>query len=270
MTTERDQLMLMLKMPGGKSEDDKFEDAKRFLPILLIRFPDYSDFQLHDIITKLKEADLIDRKAVIDCQNQIIRLLSDNHFAETGTNNLQLKLTEKGRIEKQRINEYIEIEKRKREVSPEQYLFNDYMNATIEFMRNETNPQTWASIWFQLKGNYPHIPLHEVISELSRLNIIRTGFDSKGKETYLLLQPAKKQIENLPKEYIGNPYDFFLTEEERKQNESFEKHNLELQKLRDEVFDYREKWQREKKQYLIALITAIITTIGLILTLLLK
>lgn len=254
-------------MPGGKTDDEKFEDAKRFLPVLLVRFPDHGDFQLHDIITKFMDADPSDRKAMIDCQNQLKRLLDDNNFVKQGTFNLQLQLTDSGRAEKKRLIEEADIEKRKREVSPEQFSFNDYMNVTIELLRNQTMPLTYALIWHELKSNYPHVSLHEVFAELTRLDLTKTGFDTRGKETYLLHQPIKKQIENLPNDFIGKPYEFFLTEEERKHNESVEKHNLELQKLRDEVFDYRTKWEREKKQYRIALVVAVIEAIGLILSL---
>lgn len=257
-------------MPGGKTDDEKFEDAKRFLSILLVRFPDHGDFQLHDIITKFKDADPVDRKAMIDCQNQLKRLLDDNNYVRQGTFNLQLQLTDIGRAEKKRLLEEADIEKRKSEVSPEQYSFNDYMNASIELLRNQTMPLTYALIWHGLKNNYPHVSLHEIFAELIRLDLTKTGFDSKAKETYLLRQPIKKQIENLPGNFIGKPYEFFLAEEERKHNESVEKHNLELQKLRDEVLDYREKWEREKRQYKIALAAAIIEAIGLVLSLWLK
>lgn len=262
--------MPIIRMPGGRTDEEKFEDAKRFLPILLVRFPYHGDFQLFDIITKFKEVDPVDRKAMIDCQNQLKRLLDDNYYVRTGTFSSQLQVTDIGRDEKKRLIEEAEDQKRKSQSSPNQFSFPEYMNSFIYSMLDVEEPFPYALLYYNVRDKYPHIPMNKVLIELKRLELISISHSRKGDEKYILHEPIKRQIRNLPTSFENKPYEFFLSEEERKHNESIEKHNLELQKLRDEVLDYQDKLRREKNHYRIALAAAIIEGLGLILSLLIK
>ncbi|MBL7770007.1 MAG: hypothetical protein JNK20_13575 [Flavipsychrobacter sp.] len=256
--------MAIIKKSGGKSEEEKFKDALHYLPFLLVRFPEYANFQLHEIISNFKEADSDSRKAMIDCQNQLNTLMKENYFIKEGTFNLQLQLTDIGRLERNRLIEEEKITKIKENQSPDQFSFNEYVNIVIQLLFKQSNPLIYASIWHTLSDLYPYLPLNEVLAEINRLDLLDVNIDKRGNKTYLLRQPTKRKISNLQKNFEGKPYEYFISEEEKKQNENSEKNFLELQKLRDEVLDYKIKIEREKNHFKIALGVAILEAVGLI------
>ncbi|MDB5205070.1 MAG: hypothetical protein JWR72_145, partial [Flavisolibacter sp.] len=116
----------------------------------------------------------------------------------------------------------------------------------------------------------PHVTLHEIIAEIKRLDLVKIDHDSKSKEVYLLQQPVKKQIDNLPKEFMGKPYEYFLDKEYKiAQQESASKW-YESANAQKQFEDYPTTKKNANASLVISIITGLIALAALIVSILKK
>ncbi len=88
-----------LRYPGGKTQEEKFEDAIKYIDALFPYFPDYADFDICGLVNKVTQ-DTTERKDIIGCQNQIKQILEQHKYIKQGTFSSKSQLNEEGRAAK--------------------------------------------------------------------------------------------------------------------------------------------------------------------------
>lgn len=112
----------------------------------------------------------------------------------------------------------------------------ELLNKFIYLLLDNTMPLPEAIIYHEIKDEGFNSEIFA--NELSRLELIDTGYGSAG-VTYSLKLPVREIINNLSGKYKDDPYTYFFEAVQKQSQTNNEKLNLEIEKLRKELKNYR-------------------------------
>ena len=89
------------------------------------------------------------------------------------------------------------------------------VNTVLIYLADEMQelPARWIERKASGNESKPIQNIGLVLTEINRLNLVKTGKSSSGEVTYLLTVPNRNEISNLPNEFSGRPYEYFLDKE---------------------------------------------------------
>jgi hypothetical protein len=130
---------------------------------------------------------------------------------------------------------------------------NETINKVIYFLFDQAKPLPASLLNSLYTQKHEKIGSFSIIlNELERIGIIKTT-GGPAIPSYSLNISARRQIEILPTEFKGKPYEYFLFEEgKKKQNEEDEKwYNMENARLQYEDYPTT-RWQSKAAFYISA------------------
>jgi hypothetical protein len=83
------------------------------------------------------------------------------------------------------------------------------------YERNKETSTSDIETKFDEDHNYSEVDIS--LKELQRLNLFYVRFENVTQSWYMLTQPIRKQMENLPIKYKDNPYEYFINKEQQKE-----------------------------------------------------
>ena len=129
-------------------------------------------------------------------------------------------------------------------------------NDILSYFSNQNSFSPLAII----NHEFPQKPIHEVLAEIERLNLVTTK-NSGPQISYLLKSPIKEQIKSLPIEFIGKPYEYFLDVEQKELREAKMEKWYNRQDAKQRFDDYPKVVNEKRWAIGISIAAIIVTTV---------
>jgi len=118
---------------------------------------------------------------------------------------------------------------------------NQDVNEFIYFLKEQTFPQTEIELSAFYNMNHPKINVPQIINELRELKFLH---ENGGKMS--LKNSIVNEIENLPAEYKGKPYEYFVKQQQTQKTKEKYISELQFEKLKDELIDLQNRLKNFK------------------------
>ena len=133
------------------------------------------------------------------------------------------------------------------------------------------DPVDLSLLYFRLGSNADNLDNeHAALAELRRLGVFHMGRNSNGEETYLIKEPIRKELLQLPENRQENMYDYLLGKEqialqEDRDSKWYTTANAKLQYL-----DYPNTKNKAKWSFWVSVATFFIAVVALIVSIVKK
>lgn len=150
----------------------------------------------------------------------------------------------------------------------------EILDKTFRYLYDNQNVAVHIANLTTHVGNIEGVEIYRHIEALHELGFARSKKNDQASMganriiyDYWISTPGIEFIQDLPNEFKYKPYSFYKQVKESDKNLSLEKVNLEVDKLRNDFFDYPETKKRTSRLEIWTIISVILAALAILISL---